>query len=166
RHYIGGLVSLAPEMTAFYAPTVNSYKRYVPGVWAPLTASWGIENRTCAVRVIAGGAGTRVEQRQTGADINPYIAMAACLGAGMYGVENALEPAAPTEGDASAPAAGGPSIPGTLDDAVRALEASQKAREILGESFVDHFLRTRDWEARQARRAISEWELRRYFEAI
>jgi glutamine synthetase len=166
RHYLGGLVSLAPEMTAFYAPTVNSYKRFVPGVWAPLTASWGIENRTCSVRVIPGGASTRVEQRQTGADINPYVAMAACLGSGMYGVENALEAPPAIRGDATATGAEGAKIPTTLDDAVRALEASQKAREILGEPFVDHYVRTRDWEARQARRAVSEWELRRYFEAI
>ncbi len=166
RHYLGGLVSLAPEMTALYAPTVNSYKRFVPGVWAPLTASWGVENRTCAVRVIPGGAGTRIEHRQTGADINPYIAMAACLGSGMYGVENALEPPLPVSGDATAAGAGGARIPGTLDEAVCALDASQKAREILGEPFVDHYVRTRDWEARQARRVVSEWELRRYFEAI
>ncbi len=166
RHYLGGLVSLAPEMTAFYAPTVNSYKRYVPGVWAPLTASWGIENRTCAVRVIPGGASTRVEHRTTGADMNPYIAMAACLGSGMYGVENALEAPQATSGDATAAGVAGARIPATLDEAVVALSASQKAREILGEPFVDHYVRTRDFEARQARRVVSEWELRRYFEAI
>lgn len=166
RHYIAGLVSLAPEMTAFYAPTINSYKRFVPGVWAPLTASWGVENRTCAVRVISGGSSTRVEQRQTGADINPYIAMAACLGAGMYGVENALEPPAPECGDATRAGASGARIPSTLEEAVLALEASQRAREVFGEAFVDHYLRTRDFEVRQARLVVSEWELRRYFEAI
>jgi glutamine synthetase len=81
-HYLGGLVTLAPELTALYSQFVNSYKRYVPGVWAPLNASWGIENRTCGSRVILGPSdhATRIEFRQTGADINPYIAMAACLG--------------------------------------------------------------------------------------
>src|SRR5439155_20049779 len=77
RHYIGGQVALMPELTALYSPTINSYKRYVPGVWAPLTATWGLENRTCAIRVIGAGSpdATRVEFRQTAADINPYIAM-------------------------------------------------------------------------------------------
>ncbi|MGB5284232.1 MAG: glutamine synthetase family protein, partial [Polyangiales bacterium] len=85
-HYLGGLVNLAPELTALYSPFVNSYKRYVPGVWAPLNASWGIDNRTCGSRVILGPSdhATRIEFRQTAADINPYIAMAACLGSGLY----------------------------------------------------------------------------------
>jgi glutamine synthetase len=166
KHYLGGLVHLAPELTCLYAPTVNSYKRYVPGVWAPLTASWGVENRTCAVRVIPGGDGTRVEYRQTAADINPYIAMATCLGAGLYGVENTLEPPPSTSGDATAAGIEAAPIPGTLDQAIAALAASERAREILGEPFVDHYLRTRDWEARQHHRSVSEWELRRYFEAV
>ena len=85
RQYIGGQVALMPELTALYSPTINSYKRYVPGVWAPLTASWGFENRTCAIRASSGGGAdaTRVEYRQTAADINPYIAMATCLAAGL-----------------------------------------------------------------------------------
>ncbi len=166
RHYLAGLVSLAPELTCLYAPTVNSYKRYVPGVWAPLTASWGVENRTCGVRVIPGGDGTRVEFRQTGADINPYVAMATCLGAGMHGVENTLEPPPPVAGDATDAGAETPALPLTLDEAIDALWASERAREILGEPFIDHYLRTREWEARQYRRSVSEWELRRYFEAV
>ena len=83
-----------PELTALYSPTINSYKRYVPGVWAPLNATWGVENRTCAIRAIPGSpAATRLEYRQTAADINPYIAMATCLAAGLWGIENESQPA-------------------------------------------------------------------------
>jgi len=96
RSYLGGQVALMPELTALYSPTVNAYKRYVPGVWAPLTASWGIENRTCAIRTIAGGSkGTRLEYRQTAADINPYVAIATCLAAGLYGMEKEIAPPPP-----------------------------------------------------------------------
>lgn len=170
RHYIGGLVALMPELTALYAPTINSYKRYVPGVWAPLTATWGLENRTAGVRVIGVGskAGPRIEFRQTAADLNPYVAMAACIASGLYGIEHRIEPPPPTRGDASdatADASRKP-LPRTLAEAVRLLAESTRAREILGESFIDHYVRTRDWEVRQYDRAVTDWELKRYFEAI
>lgn len=162
-HYVGGLVKLAHELTALYSPTINTYKRYVPGVWAPMTPSWGVENRTCTVRVIPGGAGTRVEYRQTAADINPYIAMATTLGAGLWGIRNAVEPPAPAQGDATEQ---GEPLPMTLEHAVKALAGSDAAKEILGEAFVDHYVRSRDFEVRQYRRAVTDWELRRYFEAV
>lgn len=165
RHYIGGQVALLRELTALYSPFVNTYKRYVPGVWAPLTPSWGIENRTCALRVIPGGVGTRVEYRQTAADMNPYIAMATSLGAGLWGVEHAVAPPPPTLGDATA-VSGGETIPRTLEEATRVLAESETARLILGEAFVDHYVRTREWEVRQYRTAVTDWELRRYFEAV
>jgi glutamine synthetase len=171
RHYIGGLCKLAPELTALYSPTINAYKRYVPGVWAPLTATWGAENRTCAVRVIApeSASSARVEYRQTAADINPYIAMATALGAGLYGIEHAVEPPAPVRGDAGEGKEGDAErapIPRTLKAATRLLAESKAAREILGAAFVDHYVRTRDWEVRQYERAVTDWELARYFEAI
>lgn len=162
-HYVGGLVKLARELTALYSPTINTYKRYVPGLWAPMTPSWGVENRTCTVRVIPGGAGTRVEYRQTAADINPYIAMATNLGAGLWGIRNAVEPPAPAQGDATEQ---GEPLPMTLEHATKALSESDAAKEILGEAFVDHYVRSRDFEVRQYRRAVTDWELRRYFEAV
>ncbi|MET0342294.1 MAG: glutamine synthetase family protein [Polyangiales bacterium] len=167
RHYLGGLVSTLPELTALYAPNVNSYKRYVPGVWAPLTASWGVENRTAAVRHIGGdgGASTRFELRQTAADINPYIAMATCLGAGLHGIDHAIEPPAPFHGDASADRTGKP-LPRDLASAALLLRESEVARAILGEPFVDHYARTREWEVRQFAKAVSDWELARYFESV
>jgi glutamine synthetase len=167
RHYLGGQVALMPELTALYSPTINSYKRYVPGVWAPLTASWGHENRTCAIRAISGGPGsTRLEYRQTAADINPYVAIATCLAAGLWGIENKIEPPPPASGDASSPEGAYTPLPRTLKEANALLHGSSRAREILGEAFVDHFVRTRDWEVRQYERAVTEWELKRYFEAI
>jgi glutamine synthetase len=166
RHYLGGQVRLMPELTALVSPTVNSYKRYVPGLWAPLHASWGVENRTCALRAIPGSAkSTRVEHRQPAADINPYLAMAATLAAGLWGVEHAVAPPSATAGDASARTDLAP-LPRTLRDATSLLAASTIAPALLGEGFVDHYVRTRDWECRQYERAVTEWELNRYFEAI
>lgn len=166
KSYIGGQVALMPELTALYSPTINSYRRYVPGVWAPLTASWGIENRTCAIRSIEGSAAsTRLEYRQTAADMNPYIAIATSLAAGLYGIEKKLKAPKPAAGDASKRADLSP-LPVTLKDATRMLSESKAARAILGAEFVDHYVRTRDWEVRQNERAVTDWELKRYFEAI
>lgn len=166
RHFIGGQLALMPELTALVSPTVNSYKRYVPGVWAPLNASWGIENRTCAVRAIPGSAkSTRVEVRQTAADMNPYVAIATTLAAGLWGVEQEREPPPAVEGDASGRGDLAP-LPRTLRDAIERLGKSEHARALLGDAFVGHYLRTRDWECRQHERAVSDWELARYFESV
>ncbi|MDH5676960.1 MAG: glutamine synthetase family protein [Myxococcales bacterium] len=167
RHYLGGMVQLTPDFTALFAPTVNSYKRFVPGMWAPMSATWAVENRTCSIRAInkPSASSTRLELRQTAADINPYIAMAASLGAGLYGVEHAIEPPPPSQGDATE-GEGAPRIPPTLRAAIDALEKSERAREVLPEAFIDHYLRTRDYEDRQYRKSVSQWELERYFEAI
>lgn len=165
RHYVGGLCRLMPDITAMISPTINAYKRYVPGVWAPLTATWGVENRTAAVRVIGldSPKAARVEFRQTAADLNPYIAMAACLGAGLHGIENGMEPPKETRGDASDQ---GPPLPKTLAEATERLDASETARAIYGDAFVSHYVHTRRWEVREYQRAVTDWELRRYFEAI
>jgi glutamine synthetase len=165
RHYVGGLCKLASELTAMISPTINSYKRYVPGVWAPLTASWGIDNRTTAVRVLGldSEKACRIEHRQPAADLQPYIAMAACLGAGLWGIENGIEPPDETKGDASSK---GPALPRTLEKATDAFAASETARAIFGDAFVDHYAHTRRWECREHERAVTDWELRRYFEVI
>ncbi len=167
RRYLGGQIALMPELTALNSPTINSYKRYVPGVWAPLTASWGPENRTCAIRAIKGGpSATRLEYRQTAADINPYIAIATCLAAGLWGVEHDVAPPPAASGDASGHDSGFAPLPRTLKEANQLLAASTHAREILGAGFVDHYVRTRDWEVRQYERAVTDWELKRYFEVL
>jgi glutamine synthetase len=166
QQYIAGQMALMQDLTALYSPTINSYKRYVPGVWAPLVASWGEENRTCAIRLIDLGKekGQRIEYRQTAADMNPYVCMAACLGAGLYGIEKQLELPPETQGD---PGTDGPlRIPRTLREATERLAKSKPARAVLGAEFVDHYVRTRDWEARAYEKAVTDWELKRYFEII
>jgi glutamine synthetase len=167
QHYVGGLMELSPELTALIAPTINSYKRYVPGMWAPMCASWGVENRTCSIRVInqPGASSTRAEFRQSAADINPHIAIATCLGMGLYGIEHALPLPPPDAGDATK--AGGPrALPHTLALAVEALRNSKRAGEVLTDAFVDHYVRSREWEVREYQKAVTDWELARYFEAI
>jgi len=166
RSYIAGQLALMRELTAIYSPTVNTYKRYVPGVWAPLVAAWGVENRNCAVRVIGVNEpnALRLEYRQTAADINPYLAMAACLAAGLYGVEKGLALPDETRGD---PGEGGPNaLPRSLHEATDLLDKSKIARQILGTRFVDHYVATRRWETRQYDRAVTDWELKRYFETV
>lgn len=166
RHYLGGQMTLMRELTAMISPTINSYKRYVPGLWAPLVPSWGIENRTTALRVIEPGdaKACRIECRQSAADMNPYLAMAASLGAGLWGIENGIEPPAETIGD---PGTDGPELlPTTLEEATELLAKSRAAKTLFGREFVDHFVRTRRWEVREWRKAVTDWELARYFEAI
>ncbi len=165
RHYLGGQIALMPELTALHWPTVNSYKRSVENTWAPTTATWGRENRTCAIRLIGGSPkATRVEYRQPGADMNPYVSMAASLAAGLWGIENEVEPPAACEGNGYS--ADAPPLPRNLRDAVELLRRSERAREILGEGFVDHFVRTREWEVRRFERAVTTWELERYLELV
>lgn len=163
--FVGGQMALLPEFTAMMSPTINSYKRYVPGLWAPLSATWGIENRTCALRVIspASTSAARVECRQGAADINPYIAIAASLGAGLWGIEKSLEPGPAATGDASV---AGIAFPATLATAAERLSKSRAAKRIFGSQFVDHYVRTRQWEVSQYERAVTDWEVRRYFEMV
>lgn len=166
QHYLAGQLALMPELTAMVSPTINTYKRYVPGVWAPLVASWGVENRTCPCRVIGLGQGSalRIEHRQPAADMNPYIAMAATLGAGLWGVEKGLALPPETRGDAGTDGEG--RLPRTLREATERLKTSKAARALFGEPFVDHYVRTREWEVREYDKAVTDWELSRYFEVI
>jgi len=168
RWFVGGQQALMPELLAMVACTVNSYSRLVPGYWAPTSATWGIENRTCALRVILGGANSqRVEYRIAAADINPYLAIAAALGSGLWGIEQRIEPDAPIAGSAyerTLPARR--QLPRTLDEAARRLARSKVAAELFGAPFVAHFAASREWEEREFRRAVTDWELARYFEII
>ena len=168
RWFVGGQQALMPELLAMIACTVNSYSRLIPGYWAPTSATWGVENRTTALRVIRGGpASQRVEYRIAAADINPYIALAAAIGSGLWGIEQRIEPDAPITGNAyarSLPARR--RLPATLSEAAERLSGSKAARELFGEAFVEHYAATRHWEEREFRKAITDWELARYFEII
>jgi len=165
---VGGQQALMPELLSMVACTVNSYSRLIPGFWAPTAASWGIENRTTALRVIPGSPRSqRVEYRIAAADINPYIALAAAIGSGLWGIEHRIEPDAPVEGNAYAqtfPARR--QLPRMLSEAAAALTRSRAAKELFGAEFVEHYAASRDWEEREFRRAITDWELARYFEII
>lgn len=165
--YLAGQLALLQDLQAMYAPTVNSYKRLVDGMWAPVKKSWGVDNRTATLRVIPGSPkSTRLESRCPGADINPYIALAACVGAGLWGIEKRMKLTdAPLSGDA-AKAAKIPRLPRNLMEATANLKRSSVARELFGETFVEHFVRTREWEWRQFQDAVTDWELKRYFEII
>jgi glutamine synthetase len=168
RWFIGGQQALMPEVLAMVASTVNSYSRLVPGFWAPTSATWGVENRTTALRVIRGSASSqRVEYRIAAADINPYLALAAAIGSGLWGIEQRIEPDSPIVGNAYDqvhPAIR--KLPSTLWDAAERLSHSAAARSLFGDAFVDHHAATRQWEEREFRRSVTDWELSRYFEII
>ncbi len=168
RWFIGGQQALMPELLAMVACTVNSYSRLVPGFWAPTAASWGVENRTTALRVIRGGPSSqRVEYRIAAADINPYIALAAAIGSGLWGIEQRIEPDAPIQGNAyDLEYPPHRRLPATLYEAAERLAASAAARALFGDAFVEHHAATRQWEEREFRKAITDWELARYFEII
>ena len=166
--FVAGQQKFMPQFLAMVAPTVNSYSRLVPGFWAPTDASWGIENRTCALRVIPGGPNSqRVEYRIAAADANPYLALAAAIASGLAGIEQGLSPSKPIAGNAydeKFPAS--LALPTTLWDAAQNFKQSVVAQDWLGAEFVEHFAATREWEEREFRRHISDWELQRYFEII
>ncbi|MEJ0037443.1 MAG: glutamine synthetase [Gammaproteobacteria bacterium] len=168
RWFVGGQQKLMPELLAMVSPTVNSYTRLIPGFWAPTDSAWSVDNRTCALRVIQGGAKSqRVEYRVAAADANPYIILSAALASGLWGIENKVEPEPVVEGNAydmKFPEA--LALPRTLWEAAQRLKGSAMARDWFGEEFVYHFAASREWEEREFRRHITDWELARYFEII
>jgi glutamine synthetase len=167
RHFVAGQVALLPELLAMVCSTTNSYRRLVPGMWAPTHAAWGIENRTTAIRAIpAGSQGARSEYRIGPADGNPYLVMAAALASGLYGIKHKLV-CAPTEGNAYENIAPNTvRLSGTLGEAASAFRTSKVARELFGDRFVDYYAATRDFEDRKQRRTVSDYDLARYFEII
>lgn len=167
EHYIAGQLYCLPHILPMYAPTTNSYKRLVEGAWAPTTVSWGFENRTTALRAIGSSpAYSRLETRVPGSDSNPYLAMAAALASGLYGIKHKLPlQSPPITGNAYADKTVS-KLPANLQDATNIMKDSPIANNLFGESFVNHFTHTRLWECRQYSEDISNWELKRYFEII
>lgn len=168
RWFVGGQQKLMPELLAMVSPTVNSYTRLIPGFWAPTDSAWSVDNRTCALRVIEGSAKSqRVEYRVAAADANPYIILSAALGSGLWGIENKIEPEPVVEGNAyDRKFPERLALPRTLWEAAQRLKASEMARDWFGEDFVHHFAASREWEEREFRKHITDWELSRYFEII
>lgn len=170
KAYVAGVQKYLPAVLAAVAPTINSYSRLVKGAWAPTAATWGVENRTCALRVIKGSAQSqRMEFRVGSADANPYLTAAATLGAGLLGIEEQLSLSAPIEGNAY-------DLQDQLDpneqfstnllDATRLFETSSAVTEIFGAAFQAHFSASRYWEVREYERHLNDWQLSRYFEII
>ena len=178
NHFLGGLQRYLPEFTLMLAPTINSYKRLTPGAWAPTSYTVGKENRTTGIRAILGSPfSQRIENRVGGADSNPYLALAATLGAGILGIENKIIPLDEFKGNAyEAKIDKTLRTPKSLREASDVFKSSEAAKEVFGTQFVNHFSMSRDWENSQYENQrklfeknsaeISQWELKRYFEII
>ncbi len=164
ERFVAGQLACLRELTLFYAPNVNSYKRFAEGSFAPTAVAWGKDNRTCSIRVVGHGAGLRFENRLPGADVNPYLAIAAMIAAGLHGIDAGLELEPAFEGNAYE--AGKPRVPATLRDARELFAASDVAREAFGEQVVEHYLNNADVELTAFGAAVTDWERFRGFERL
>ena len=175
RQFLAGVLSKLPEFMVLYAPVINSYKRYIEGTWAPLNTTWGMDNRTCSVRIINNGKrAIRIENRVPGADANFYLVFSAMLASGLYGIERKMELPARLDGNAYDPATVTKAIEDgriqplarNLTNATDLFEKSEVAKEYLGTDFVEHFAATRRWEVKEYEKAVTNWDRRRYLELI
>lgn len=167
RSFVAGQVKYMPDVLALVCSTINAYRRLVPGMWAPTSVSWGVENRTTALRVVPGGPNSqRVEYRIGPADANPYLALAAALATGLRGIEENLELGPRVEGNAFTSTVEQIPLPTDLGAATARFEGSPTARELFGETFVHHFATTRKHEVREFQKHVADWDLARYFEII
>jgi glutamine synthetase len=162
RRYLAGWIDAAGELAVFLAPTINSYKRYAAGSWAPTTLAWGHDNRTCGFRIVGHGSSLRIETRIPGGDVNPYLAFAALIAAGLHGIEHGLELPPPLQGNAYESDA--QRFPGALRDAVVELERGSVARAALGDDVVDHYLNYARHEQRLYDQVVTCYERERMFE--
>ncbi|MEI5675245.1 MULTISPECIES: glutamine synthetase family protein [unclassified Nocardioides] len=162
--FVAGVLATVADFTLLFAPNVNSYKRFADGSFAPTTIAWGLDNRTCAVRLVGHGAGARMENRVPGADANPYLALAAMLAGGLHGIEQGLELEPELVGNAYT--SGRPKVPATLSAAREAFASSAVARAALGDAVVDHYTNMADVEIAAYQAAVTDWELRRGFERL
>ena len=164
RNYMAGLIAYAPDYTFFLAPYVNSYKRFMKGTFAPTKTVWSVDNRTAGFRLCGEGTrAVRVECRIGGSDLNPYLALAVQIAAGIKGIEDRIELAPPTSGDVYE-SRKVPEIPSTLRDATQTLRKSKMLREALGDDVVDHYTRAAEWEQEEFDRVVTDWEVARGFE--
>jgi glutamine synthetase len=167
KSYLAGQLYCLPYILPMFAPTINSYKRLVEGAWAPTNLTWGIDNRTVALRVLNGSSNScRIETRVIGADVNPYLAIAASLAAGLYGIKKKLKLKQPAIIGNGYLEKGHGTLPYTLIDATHQMKSSAIAKELFGETFTNHFVQSREWEWRQHLKAVTDWEYKRYFEII
>ncbi len=165
RWFLGGWMAGTADFMAFYAPTINSYKRYVDGSWAPTRIAWSQDNRTAGFRVVGEGPSLRIECRIPGADCNPYLAYTAAIASGLRGVEEQIEPPLAFEGDVYA-AADLPHVPRTLEHATECFDASTLVRDTLGTAVTDHYVKFFQVEVDAFQASVTDWERQRYFERI
>ena len=165
RWFLGGWMAHVDELTPFYAPTINSYKRFVDASWAPTRIAWSYDNRTAGFRIVGSGPSLRIENRIPGSDANPYLVYAATLAAGLDGIANRIEPPDIFTGDVYA-AKELPAVPGTLRDATDRFAESEWAREAFGAAVHDHYVHFFRSEQHAYDSAVTDWERRRYFEQI
>ncbi|MEV0011140.1 glutamine synthetase family protein [Streptomyces sp. NPDC051840] len=164
RHFLAGQLAALRDFSLLYAPNINSYKRFQPGSFAPTAVAWGHDNRTCALRVVGHGRSTRFENRLPGGDVNPYLAVAGMVAAGIHGIENELELPDACEGNAYT--AGYEQVPTTLREAAALWESSERAREAFGDDVVAHYRNMARVELEAFDAAVTDWELRRSFERL
>ena len=164
RHFLGGQLACLREFTYFFAPNINSYKRFARGSFAPTAVAWGLDNRTCALRVVGHGDSLRVENRVPGGDVNPYLAVAALVAAGLYGIEHELDPGPEFVGNAYE--SDRPTVPTTLAEAAALLAGSQIARSAFGKDVVDHYRNAALVETTAYDAAVTDWERIRGFERL
>jgi glutamine synthetase len=164
EHFLAGQLAALREFTLCYAPNINSYKRYVPGSFAPTSVRWGPDNRTCALRLVGHGASLRVENRVPGGDVNPYLAVAAMIAAGLHGIDNELPLEPAVEGNAYLDTSA--RVPHTLRDALELWQKSDLARQAFGADVVEHYANYANVELTAYDAAVTDWELRRCFERI
>ncbi|MFE6611441.1 glutamine synthetase family protein [Amycolatopsis sp. NPDC057786] len=164
EHFLAGQLAGLRELTYFFAPNINSYKRFVPGSFAPTAVAWGTDNRTCALRVVGHGDSLRTENRVPGGDVNPYLAVAALIAAGLHGIENELELEPEFQGNAYG--SGKPTVPTTLREASALLDKSELARAAFGDEVVDHYLNAAKVELTAYDAAVTDWERIRGFERL
>lgn len=165
RWFLGGWIAHAREVMVLYAPSINSYKRFQPGSWAPTRLAWSYDNRTAGFRVVGSGSSLRIECRIPGADCNPYLVYAAVLACGIDGIKNHIDPPPCFEGDMYV-ATDLPEVPRTLRDATDAFEQSDFARQAFGDDVVEHYVRFFRAEQQAYDKAVTDWERRRYYERI
>jgi len=165
RWFLGGWIKHVPDVMPFYAPTVNSYKRYVDSSWAPTRLAWSYDNRTAGFRIVGKGNSLRIECRIPGADCNPYLAFAASLASGLDGIVNKIEPPEIFEGDIYA-ASHLPRVSYSLEEAVKSFEKSKFARKVFGDDVVEHYAHFFHSECKAYQLAVTDWEHKRYFERI
>jgi glutamine synthetase len=164
-NFLAGLLATMADLTLFYSPNINSYKRFADGSFAPTALAWGLDNRTCALRVVGHGPNTRVECRVPGGDVNPYLAVAAIVAGGLYGIEQGLALGEPCAGNAYE-ASGVERLPATLAEAAALFETSALASEAFGDDVVAHYLNNARVELAAFNAAVTDWERMRGFERL